>query len=67
VHLHLAGRTFVNLHFLMGFSIVVRLLHALLVVPRLPEQPRETAGGLVRHLAGWPFQRVARVWSRPRL
>jgi len=67
VELHLAGRTFVNLHFLMAFSIIVRLLHALLVVPRLPEPPKETTGGLVRHLAGWPFQRVARVWSRPRL
>ena len=65
VQLHLAGRTFVNLHFLMGISILARLLHVLLVVPRLPEQPKETTGGLVRHLVTWPFQRIASSWSRP--
>ncbi len=65
VQLHLAGRAFVNLHFLVGISIIVRVLHVLLVVPRLPEQPRETTGGLIRHLAARPFQRLAGLWPRP--
>jgi len=64
MELHLAGRTVVNLHFLMALSVVARLAHVLLVVPRLPEDSKHTAGSLVRHLAYWPLQRIGSFWSR---
>lgn len=65
VHLHLAGRTFLNLHFLMGISIIARLLHVFLVVPRLPEEPRRTTRDLIRHMSYWSFRRIAGLWTRP--
>ncbi len=67
VELHFAGRSFVNLHFLMGMSIIARLLHVLLVVPRLPETPKESIGALVRHLCCWPFRAVSGFVTRTRL
>ena len=66
VTIHLAGRAFGNLHFLMAISIAVRLLHVLLIVPRLPEEPRETTGGLIRHLCCWPLRWMGGVFTRPR-
>jgi MFS family permease len=64
VHLHLAGLTFGNLHFLMLISIVARILHVLLVIPHLPEaNPRRTRD-LLRHLVTSPLRRVPRsFWT----
>ncbi|MCJ7750810.1 MAG: hypothetical protein MUQ65_06905, partial [Armatimonadetes bacterium] len=39
----------------------VRFLHIFLVVPLLPEEPKQTTGALVRHLVRWPFVSVASV------
>jgi len=61
VKLSLLGRTFGNLHLLMAISLGVRFLHIFLVVPLLPEEPKQTPGALVRHLVRWPFIRVASV------
>lgn len=65
--LDLFGRSFGNLHALMAASIAMRILHALLVVPRLPEEPKESTRGLVRHLFAWPFQRFGHYLWRPRV
>jgi len=65
VHVHFAGRTFVNLHFLMVISIAARLLHVLLVVPRLPEEPKQTTGALIQSLCCWPWERIKSMLWRP--
>lgn len=56
VTVHLLGQTWGSLHFLLVLSVVVRLLHVFLVVPRLPEEPKETTWGLVGYLLGRPFR-----------
>ena len=66
VHIQVGGRTFLNLHFLMMISVVARLLHVLLVVPRLPEEGRGTTGALVRHLCCWPLRYLGGALTRPR-
>jgi len=49
------GRTFGNLHVVLAISFVIRFVHAFVVVPRLPEEPKRTTGALVRHLVGRPL------------
>ena len=66
VELRLLGRTFGNLHFLMAISFALRFLHVIFVVPRLPEEPKQTTGALVRHLVRGPFAGAARVFGRRR-
>ncbi len=67
LQLHAVGRTFGNLHVLMLMSVVVRLVHTIVVIPRLPEEPKQTTGTLVKHLLLWPFHHLANVFPRPRL
>ena len=62
VHLHAAGLTFGNLHFLMMISIVLRLLHVSLVIPRLPEVEPKPTGAVVRYLASCPFSCFVRFF-----
>ena len=66
VHLHLAGQSFHNLHFLMAISIVARLLHVFLIVPRLPESDSQPISALMRHLFVAPFLRFRGVFARLR-
>ncbi len=62
VEVHLLGRTFGNLHFLMFVSLLARVLHIWLVVPLLPEEPKQTTGALVRYLCGWPRRRLSNIF-----
>jgi len=62
-----AGRTFLNLHFVVAVSIAVRLAHILLVIPRLPEEPKQTTGALLRHLCCSPLERLGSMLFRRRL
>jgi len=48
-----------NLHFLMMISLVLRVLHAGLVIPRLPDEKAKPTRALVGHLTCWPFRRLA--------
>ena len=65
VQFQVAGATFGNLHLLMAMSIVLRLVHTLVVIPRLPEVSHQSTGALLRHLLVDPFVRVARWVWRP--
>jgi MFS family permease len=65
VHVLIAGRAFGNFHVLMAASLVVRLLHVFLIVPRLPDTPRGTTGSLIRYLLSWPLRRLSGAWWRP--
>ena len=67
VHVYVAGRAFGNFHVLMAISLVLRLLHVFLIVPRLPETPKATTGALIRYLCGWPMRRFGGMLWRPRL
>jgi MFS family permease len=58
VHLHIGGRAFGNLHFLMAASLLLRLAHVFFIVPRLPEAPKGTTGALIRYLISWPLRRL---------
>lgn len=64
VELSLLGRKFGNLHFLMAISFAVRFVHIYVVVPRLPEEPKETTGALVRYLLGRPIDALRGVTRR---
>ena len=64
VTMHALGRTWGNLHVLLVLSIVVRLLHVLLVVPRLPEEPKGTTWGLVGYLLARPFRWMSQGFGR---
>jgi MFS family permease len=67
VQVEVLDRTFVSLHLLILLSVAVRLIHCFLVIPRLPEAPKQTTGALVRHLLFWPLHHVAHLLLRPRL
>ncbi len=67
LQVELAGRSFGNLHVLMVVSAAARLVHTLLIIPRLPEQPQQTTAALVRHLTLWPVHHFGRLMGRPRL
>lgn len=64
-HVVLAGRTFGSFHYLMAMSLVVRLLHVFIIVPRLPDSPSGTTGSLVRYLLSWPLRRLSALLWRP--
>ncbi len=61
VEFHAIGRTFGNLHVLILISVVVRILHTLFIIPRVPEEPKESTGALVKHLLLWPFHQLANL------
>jgi MFS family permease len=63
VTLHLAGRTFVNLHFLMVLSILARVIHVTLVVPRLPDEKARPTRELLHHLLSLPVAALARAFA----
>ena len=65
--LELGGHTFVNLHVLMALSIGARLLHVWLVVPRLPEEQRQSTIALAKHLVTAPAVWLGRMMSPRRI
>ncbi len=66
VHVELAGMTFGNLHVLLLLSIVMRVVHVFLIVPRLPESDSQPSRALLRHLFVAPFLRFRGIFARPR-
>ncbi|MFB3882575.1 MAG: MFS transporter [Armatimonadota bacterium] len=61
----IGGRAFGSFHVLMAASLLARLAHVFLVVPRLPDTPTGTTGSLVRHLLSWPVRRLSALFWRP--
>jgi MFS family permease len=64
VYLHIGGRAFGNLHFLMAASLLLRLAHVFFIVPRLPDTPTGSTGSLITHLVTWPLRRLGGVLWR---
>jgi MFS family permease len=64
VHVGLWGLRLGNLHFLMMISLMLRLLHAGLVIPRLPDKEAKPTRALVSYLVCYPFRRMAGWFAR---
>jgi MFS family permease len=64
VHVGLWGLRLGNLHFVMLISLALRLLHAALVIPRLPDKQAKSTRALVVYLACCPFRRIAGWFAR---